>query len=979
MGIDVLENRETNPDAGNTNGVTKAANESKSVLSKIGNFLQGATVLAKEGAGTIAKGAYDTVFAKKNNVPFRVRLAMGGAQNAEDKLKTLRQFYPDAMPTSDNNFEFTDPETKEKVLLDDPGISLGDMVESLPQFGEAGGATAGALTGAKIGSALGVPGAIVGTGLGAAAGAIGGDELLRQASKLGGMLGTSKQPIDNRTGEDFKNNTLWKGGVNALTAVVPIGGVALKNSKLAKLLTDKSAEKFAYLKSKGYSPTIEQIGSEQGIEMGGKQVAGGVIDKQLKNQDVLKGNVDTFLGENVSSLDENGIANQFRDLQQSNISGRKEVAQELYGKVDFGDNIPPSDNSKSLIEQIYVNRGMVKTPDGKFTTPKGESLNPDLVLDSSMEHKMNRIMSGNASEAELDSFRSDISTLLRDKNLKYDTKKTLIELKQSLTDDLVEGSPELSQADREARRSWMDYRETQKDVQNLLGRSEGVTDNTRIGQGATEGQALANAKKIFSSTSSGSDAEAEALSKILSPEEKRLILASILKENTSARGFQNSLEIADKNYNMERVGKFLTDSSDKANLDDLMKQAEGTKAIPKGFGDNSDLINSDSALVAAATAIDPTYGMAATAGLNIARNAPGSAGGSGTALTAMAKQGAFARQYRKQVSNMALRAAERGQVPGNLSVTPNSALTMPATVGGSQALLGNFGNHPESNMRIPEETINANIPKDAPILNRNKPFDFDALLADENKKPLVDLDSLLGDSASPSLTPTPQGAVSPQPNNPASGQPMDVDDYIAKNYGGQSQGNSEAVMDVDDYIAKNYEQKSGREMPKYENKSIKKFKEGRAREAFKEALYNNKDMLEKAGIKGERLNHFLAQLAHESGGFNFLNEIDPSKSNLSDKGGETYKGRGWIQLTGDKNYKRYGDMVGLDLVNNPELAADPDNAVKLSVAYWVDNNLNDLADKDDIKGITRRINGGMNGFNDRKAWLQGVRNANLEL
>jgi putative chitinase len=86
--------------------------------------------------------------------------------------------------------------------------------------------------------------------------------------------------------------------------------------------------------------------------------------------------------------------------------------------------------------------------------------------------------------------------------------------------------------------------------------------------------------------------------------------------------------------------------------------------------------------------------------------------------------------------------------------------------------------------------------------------------------------------------------------------------------------------------------------------------------------------------------------------------------------GKRYKGRGIFQLTGRANYKSYGDRLGLDLVATPELASDVMNAVKIACEYWTDKKLNDYADKDDVKMITKRINGGYNGLEDRERYLK---------
>lgn len=127
-----------------------------------------------------------------------------------------------------------------------------------------------------------------------------------------------------------------------------------------------------------------------------------------------------------------------------------------------------------------------------------------------------------------------------------------------------------------------------------------------------------------------------------------------------------------------------------------------------------------------------------------------------------------------------------------------------------------------------------------------------------------------------------------------------------------------------------------------------------------------------------RICHFIAQVAHESDGFNTLHEYwgptDTQKryegrkdlGNTQPGDGKRYMGRGLIQLTGRANYKQYGTRIGVDLENNPELAADPTNAVKLALEYWKTKGLNAYADQDDITTITKRINGGTNGLADRQ-------------
>ena len=126
-----------------------------------------------------------------------------------------------------------------------------------------------------------------------------------------------------------------------------------------------------------------------------------------------------------------------------------------------------------------------------------------------------------------------------------------------------------------------------------------------------------------------------------------------------------------------------------------------------------------------------------------------------------------------------------------------------------------------------------------------------------------------------------------------------------------------------------------------------------------------------------RLIHFLAQLAHESGNFKYMEEIASGAAyegrkdlgNVMSGDGVKFKGRGPIQLTGRANYRRYGQQLGIDFENNPTIVAIPSVGLLVACKFWSDNGLNALADQDDVLTITRRINGGTNGLEDRKAHL----------
>lgn len=127
-----------------------------------------------------------------------------------------------------------------------------------------------------------------------------------------------------------------------------------------------------------------------------------------------------------------------------------------------------------------------------------------------------------------------------------------------------------------------------------------------------------------------------------------------------------------------------------------------------------------------------------------------------------------------------------------------------------------------------------------------------------------------------------------------------------------------------------------------------------------------------------RMAHFLAQLGHESGSLRFAEELASGEAyegrvdlgNTQRGDGRRFKGRGLIQLTGRANYQAYSDATGIDYVANPRrLAEDPEVAVDVSCWYWQSRRLNGPADDDDVTRVTRRINGGYNGLDDRVEFL----------
>lgn len=141
---------------------------------------------------------------------------------------------------------------------------------------------------------------------------------------------------------------------------------------------------------------------------------------------------------------------------------------------------------------------------------------------------------------------------------------------------------------------------------------------------------------------------------------------------------------------------------------------------------------------------------------------------------------------------------------------------------------------------------------------------------------------------------------------------------------------------------------------------------------FAKLLNDNPQVLQEAEINTpERYTSFLAQLKHESG----LQPISERPSQYASSQME-YKGRGFIQLTHEDNYKKYGQMIGEDLHSNPERANDPVTALKVAAAYWKHNGLNELADAGDYNTISQRIGGtNYHGHNSRVANLEASKKA----
>lgn len=83
--------------------------------------------------------------------------------------------------------------------------------------------------------------------------------------------------------------------------------------------------------------------------------------------------------------------------------------------------------------------------------------------------------------------------------------------------------------------------------------------------------------------------------------------------------------------------------------------------------------------------------------------------------------------------------------------------------------------------------------------------------------------------------------------------------------------------------------------------------------------------------------------------------------------GWEYRGRGLKQNTGKYNYEKCGTSLGIDLINNPDLLLEPLYAARSAGWFWKANALSTFADAGDIKGMTRKINGGLIGYEQRQA------------
>ena len=138
--------------------------------------------------------------------------------------------------------------------------------------------------------------------------------------------------------------------------------------------------------------------------------------------------------------------------------------------------------------------------------------------------------------------------------------------------------------------------------------------------------------------------------------------------------------------------------------------------------------------------------------------------------------------------------------------------------------------------------------------------------------------------------------------------------------------------------------------------------------------------INEAMVKGDittlrRAQYWLAQLAHESVGLVYFEEIASGAQyegrrdlgNTQPGDGRRFKGRGPIQLTGRANYQDFGRWLGDadKFTDNPQLVATPKYGFLAALYFWSTRDLNRYCDRGDFRGLTRRINGGYNGLADR--------------
>ena len=194
-----------------------------------------------------------------------------------------------------------------------------------------------------------------------------------------------------------------------------------------------------------------------------------------------------------------------------------------------------------------------------------------------------------------------------------------------------------------------------------------------------------------------------------------------------------------------------------------------------------------------------------------------------------------------------------------------------------------------------------------------------------------------------------------------------------------------------------------------------------ARSSYREAFPSALPILDRYEITAAplRVAHFMAQVLHESSGltiqFENLNysperlpkvwpsrfmpkgPFDPSEyahnpeklanlvygdrmGNSDPDDGFKYRGRGLLQLTGKDSYREVTEILRSYNPEAPDLVLDPDQVisaswcVEVATAVWRSKGCNELADKDQLRSVTKMINGGLIGLAEREEWLKRTKN-----
>lgn len=134
---------------------------------------------------------------------------------------------------------------------------------------------------------------------------------------------------------------------------------------------------------------------------------------------------------------------------------------------------------------------------------------------------------------------------------------------------------------------------------------------------------------------------------------------------------------------------------------------------------------------------------------------------------------------------------------------------------------------------------------------------------------------------------------------------------------------------------------------------------------FKYDFDTNKDKV--LSTTEKKVAELLARKPEQIANFVYANQNGNGDVNSGD--GWRYRGRGFLQITGKENYKLLSKDTKIDFIKNPDLLLEEVNAIVGALWFWDKKGLNIYADEDNISTITKRINGGFNGIEDRKALL----------